>query len=41
MRRLMADTSEIDKILKAGAEKAQAICEPVVAEVRKIVGFAD
>ena len=41
MRRLMADTSEIDKILKAGAEKAQAIAEPIVAEVKKIVGFAD
>jgi len=41
MRRLMADTSDIDKILKAGAEKAQAIAEPIVAEVKKIVGFAD
>ena len=39
MRRLMADTSEIDKILKAGAEKAQALAEPIVAEVKKIVGF--
>jgi len=41
MRRLMADTAELDKILKAGAEKAAAICEPIVAEVKKIVGFAD
>ena len=41
MRRLLADPAEIDQILKAGAEKAQAICEPIVAEVRKIVGFAD
>jgi tryptophanyl-tRNA synthetase len=40
MRRLMSDTAEIDRILKAGAEKAQAIAEPIVAEVKKIVGFA-
>jgi len=40
MRRLMSDTAEIDKILKAGAEKAQAIAEPIVEEVKKIVGFA-
>jgi tryptophanyl-tRNA synthetase len=39
MRRLMADTAEIDKILKVGAEKAQALAEPIVAEVKKIVGF--
>ncbi|MBS8261645.1 tryptophan--tRNA ligase [Roseibium polysiphoniae] len=41
MRRLMADTSEIDAILKTGAEKASAIAEPVLKDVRKIIGFLD
>ncbi|HUO91130.1 MAG TPA: tryptophan--tRNA ligase [Rhizomicrobium sp.] len=40
MRRLMADPAEIDKILKAGAEKAAVLAEPVVHEVKQIVGFA-
>jgi tryptophanyl-tRNA synthetase len=39
MRRLMAEPAEIDKILKTGAEKAQAIAEPIVAEVKRMVGF--
>jgi tryptophanyl-tRNA synthetase len=40
MNRLMADTGEIDKILKAGAQKAESIANPIVAEVKKLVGFA-
>jgi len=40
MNRLMADPGEIDRILKDGAEKASAIAEPIIAEVKKIVGFA-
>ncbi|MBJ7446447.1 MAG: tryptophan--tRNA ligase [Brevundimonas sp.] len=39
MRRLMADPAEIDRILKDGAERASAIADPVVDEVKKIVGF--
>jgi tryptophanyl-tRNA synthetase len=39
MRRLMADTSEIDRILKASAEKAAELAEPVLRDVKKIVGF--
>ncbi len=39
MRRLMADPSEIDRVLAAGAEKARAAAAPTVAEVRKRVGF--
>ena len=39
MRRLMADTAEIDRILAAGAAKARAIAEPVIAETKKLVGF--
>ena len=39
MRRLLADPAEIDNILKAGAHKARAIATPVMAEVKKRVGF--
>lgn len=39
MRRLMADTAEIDRVLKDGAERAAAVADPVVEEVKKIVGF--
>ena len=39
MRRLMADTTEIDRVLKDGAERAAAIADPVVDEVKKIIGF--
>ena len=39
MRRLMADPGEIDRILKNGAEKAKALADPIVAEVKRIVGF--
>ncbi|WP_417687253.1 tryptophan--tRNA ligase [Roseibium sp.] len=41
MRRLTADPSEIDKILKNGAEKASAIAEPVLKDVRRIIGFLE
>ncbi|MBL6854156.1 MAG: tryptophan--tRNA ligase [Alphaproteobacteria bacterium] len=40
MRRLMADPAEIDRLLAAGAEKASAIAEPIVQDVKRIVGFA-
>jgi tryptophanyl-tRNA synthetase len=39
MRRLMADTAEIDRILKSGADKARAIAAPVMDAVKKKVGF--
>ncbi|HEX3675393.1 MAG TPA: tryptophan--tRNA ligase [Rhizomicrobium sp.] len=39
MRRLLTDTAEIDRILKDGAERASAVAEPVIAEVKKLVGF--
>ena len=39
MRRLMDDPAEIDRVLKDGAERAAAIADPVVDEVKKIVGF--
>jgi len=40
MRRLMDDQSEIEKLLAEGAEKANAIAEPIIDEVKRIVGFA-
>jgi tryptophanyl-tRNA synthetase len=39
MRRLMAAPGEVDAILRDGAERADAIARPVMAEVRKVVGF--
>ena len=33
------DTTEIDAILRRGAEKAEALSAPVLAEVKQIVGF--
>lgn len=39
MRRLVGDPAEMDRILRDGAERARAIAQPVMAEVRKIVGF--
>ena len=39
MRRLMDDPAEIDRALKSGAERAAEIADPVVEEVKKIVGF--
>jgi tryptophanyl-tRNA synthetase len=39
MRRLLADPAEIDRVLNAGAKKARAIATPIVAEVKKKVGF--
>jgi tryptophanyl-tRNA synthetase len=39
MRRLNADPSTLDAILKDGAEKARAIAQPIMAEVREVVGF--
>jgi tryptophanyl-tRNA synthetase len=40
MRRLMADPAEIDRLLAQGAEKAAALADPIVHEIKKIVGFA-
>jgi tryptophanyl-tRNA synthetase len=39
MRRLLADPGEIDSILNTGAARARAIAAPVMAEVRRLVGF--
>lgn len=40
MRRLLADPAEIDRILADGANRADAIAAPVIAEVKALVGFS-
>ena len=39
MNRLMADPVEIDQLLADGADRARAIAEPIMAEVKDIYGF--
>jgi tryptophanyl-tRNA synthetase len=39
MRRLMADPGHVDSVLNEGAERAQALAEPILKEVRETVGF--
>jgi tryptophanyl-tRNA synthetase len=39
MNRYLSDTEEIDRILRRSADKASAIADPIVADVRKIIGF--
>ena len=39
MRRLVEDTTTIDAILRDGAERARAIAEATMVDVRSIVGF--
>ncbi len=39
MRRLMDDPAEIDRVLASGAAAARDIAEPVIADVKRIVGF--
>jgi len=39
MSRLMQDTAEIDRILAKGAEKANAIAQPILDKTYDIVGF--
>ena len=39
MHRLIEDTATIDAILRDGAERARAIAEATMVDVRSIVGF--
>ena len=41
MKRLTAESGEIDKVLADGAERAVQLSGPLVAEVREIMGFLD
>ena len=39
MNRYLSSPDEIDRILKKGAEDAAKISEPILADVRKVMGF--
>ncbi len=39
MRRLLGDTAELERILRDSAAKARAVAEPIMEEVKKVVGF--
>ena len=39
MTRLLADQAEIDRLLANGARRARAVAEPIIDEVKGIVGF--
>jgi tryptophanyl-tRNA synthetase len=39
MRRLLADPAEIDRVLADGAARADAIARPILADVKRLVGF--
>jgi tryptophanyl-tRNA synthetase len=39
MRRLMNDPAEVDRVLKDGGARANAMAAPILDEVRRIVGF--
>ncbi len=39
MRRLTADPAEIDRVLADGSRRAAAIAEPIMRQVKEIVGF--
>ncbi len=41
MRNLLKDTNEIDKILKNGEQKARKIAEPVLKDIKNLVGFVN
>ena len=41
MKRLTAESGEIDKVLADGTERAIQLSRPIVAEVREIMGFLD
>jgi tryptophanyl-tRNA synthetase len=39
MRRLLDDEAHIDAVLADGAERARALAEPVIRDVKRVVGF--
>ncbi|NOT42175.1 MAG: tryptophan--tRNA ligase [Alphaproteobacteria bacterium] len=39
MRRLLADPAELDRLMLRGADQARAIAAPIMAEVRRVVGW--
>ena len=41
MRNLLKDTNQIDKVLKNGAQKAREIAEPVLKDIKNLIGFVN
>lgn len=41
MRGFLADPDELDRIMRRSADAARAISEPIVTEVRNVIGFHD
>ena len=41
MRNLLKDTNQIDKVLKNGAQRAREIAEPVLKDIKNLVGFVN
>ena len=39
MNRYLADPDELDRILAAAGDKAAEIADPIVADVRRVIGF--
>ncbi|WP_371396310.1 tryptophan--tRNA ligase [Fretibacter rubidus] len=40
MRRYLSDPEELDRILASGADRANAISEPIMRDVRRVIGFS-
>ncbi len=40
MRRYLADPDELDRILAAGADRANVLAEPILSDIRKVIGFS-
>ena len=40
MRRYLADPDELDRILAAGADRANALAEPILTDIRQVIGFS-
>jgi tryptophanyl-tRNA synthetase len=39
MQRLLGQPGEVDRVLRRGAQRAQALAEPILREVEDVVGF--
>ena len=40
MHRYLGDPDEIDRIFAAGADRANALAEPILSDIRKVIGFS-
>ena len=40
MRRYLSDPEELDRILASGADRANALSEPIMRDVRRVIGFS-